>query len=146
MLDLDDTLIPWKLKTRQKKEQAQIVHDLLNFCDEHSIPYAINTARTQPSFYGMESSLIKRLSNVPYCYRTPGSSVTDSKKECMIQMSKGKGRNNVFLMDDKQENCDAVRKSSFNSIHVTPNGRGIQRKDVNCFIDSVSGTKNKRRR
>ena len=56
-------------------------------------------------------------------------------------MSKGKDRTRIYLMDDRKENCDAVQKSSFKAIHVKPDGRGIRRKDVKSFIDSVNTQK-----
>ena len=134
VLDLDDTVIPWGLESvSEKKEQTRIVHELLDYCDENAIDYAVNTARTVRSFFGLDESVKRRLKNKPYCHRRKGQSVEEAKEECMIRLASGKKRKNVILMDDRKENCDKVKKANFDAIHITPNGQGITERHMRVF-------------
>ena len=89
-LDIDDTIIPWACKTKQcRVNHENIVHELLDFCDQHGVEYALNTARSYKSFEGIPPNLIKRFIGKSYCYRPIGSSdVPTHKIKCMRKLAK----------------------------------------------------------
>ena len=133
VLDLDDTIIPSMSHGTELKRQIQIVHELLDFCDINNIEYGINTARTYPSLNGVDRSLQQRLKDVPYCFRPHKKSIPETKKKCMLLFAKNRPKTNLILMDDKKKNCECVEQSNFKTIHVTPNGKGITKKDIDTF-------------
>ena len=90
---------------------------------------AINTARRAPTMHGMSEHLRTELADVPFCYRQPGEDPRDSKVRCMREIKDSlrfQGSDtSVILVDDRPENCAAVRRKGFSCLQINPDGRGI---------------------
>ena len=135
VLDIDETITSPNCKTRkcQLKHEKLVLH-LLEYCENENIDVSINTARPAKSYHGISKKIREKIKSKPYCYRPPGSgSVPGYKNKCMIQLSGKRRRRNVTLMDDRLDNCKAVKEHGFNAIHVSSKGLGITEKNVKEF-------------
>ena len=92
---------------------------------------AINTARPQPSFQSVHPDVAHAFRSAPFCYRDPDNpNAPASKVECMRHLAAGSPADRAVLLDDRPENCDAVKAHGNACILVENPSVGISHRDL----------------